>query len=170
MHFQPPASWKAVTARTAVCSSPGQPRRSCVKVRTKIIMMLIIINTVYESFTEMASSQASTGCILHPAIMINCAFARVAFRELSHETPDERTTHFKELFCQYPGFHLPDSYFTQCNGKKNPSQFEKDLTRINKAFSSKWNPPCCTTTIRVPICNKKMDSFIRRLKAKAFFE
>ena len=50
----------------------------------------------------MASSQATTGCILHPAITINCAFARVAFRELSHETPEERATHFKENFCQYP--------------------------------------------------------------------
>ena len=88
----------------------------------------------------MASSKASTGCVLHPAIQINCAFVRVAFRELSHEEPELRATRFKELFCEYPGFQLPDSYFTECNGKKNPSQFDKDLARINKAFCSKWHP------------------------------
>ena len=88
----------------------------------------------------MASSQTTTGYILHPSIRINCAFARVALRELSKETPDQRIIQFKQLFCEYPGFHLPDSYFTKCSGKKHPSQFEKDQARINKAFSSKWHP------------------------------
>ena len=115
----------------------------------------------------MASSQATTGCILHPAITINCAFARVAFRELSHVTPEERATHFKENFCQYPGFHLPDSYFTQHNGKKNPSQFEKDLTRINKAFSSKWNPPAARLQYECQFAVRKWKALS---SAKAFFE
>lgn len=80
------------------------------------------------------------GCILSPSISLNCAFARVAFRELSKETYDQRTIQFKELFCDYPGFCLPDSYFTDC-GKKKPSQFERDFAKINKAFWSKWHPP-----------------------------
>ena len=82
----------------------------------------------------MASSQSTAGCILNPLIVIKCAFARVALRELSKETTDQCTIQFKELFCDYPGFQLPDSYFTKCYGKKKPSQFERDLAKINKAF------------------------------------
>ena len=90
----------------------------------------------------MASSSSQTrGCVLHTSIKINCAFSRVAFRELSKENPNQRVTQFKQLFCEYPGFHLSDSYFMESNGKKNPSQFERDCSRINDAFSSKWHPP-----------------------------
>ena len=76
----------------------------------------------------MASSQTRAGCILSPSISLNCAFARVAFRELSKETYDQRIIQFKELFCDYPGFCLPDSYFTD-SGKKKPSQFERDFAK-----------------------------------------
>ena len=88
----------------------------------------------------MATSHTTRGCIRHPSIMVNCAYARVAFRELSKQEPDQRVTQFKQLFCEYPGFHLSDSYFQRCCGKRNPSQFERDHTQMNKAFSSKWHP------------------------------
>ena len=113
----------------------------------------------------MASSKASTGCILHPAIMINCAFARVAFRELSQE-PEQRATHFKELFCEYPGFQLPDSYFTECNGKRNPTQFDKDLARVNKAFSSKWHPPAARLQYERQFATSKWKSLSSDQKQK----
>lgn len=78
-------------------------------------------------------------CIKMASLNINCACARVAFRELSTQPSEQRVSMFKTLFSEYPGFTLPDSYYTQSTNKA-PSQFERDCAHVNKAFSSKWHP------------------------------
>jgi hypothetical protein len=78
-------------------------------------------------------------CIKQTSLSINCAYARVAIRELSKQPSEQYVIMFKSLFSEYPGFTLPDSYFTP-NTSKVPSQFDRDCARVNKAFSSKWHP------------------------------
>ena len=83
------------------------------------------------SFSQLRNG--SSWMLHQTSLSINCAYSRVAIRELSKQPSEQHVIVFKSLFSEYPGFMLPDSYYTQ-NISKAPSQFDRDCARVKRHY------------------------------------
>ena len=89
-------------------------------------------------------SQMASNCVRYTTIEVNCAFARVAIRELTPKihgyqqiNTQKRALEFRELFKDCSNYGIEDSYFEQ---DRNDSMFNRDCSRILGIFKKKWNP------------------------------